>query len=73
MMKKFKFLCANHSLWLSENPKAAADNWLQSYSRSLDFVQECNNRQAINHAGAAFETAKIHMGVHHSVQAGQIH
>lgn len=58
-MAKFQFLCSNHRRWLADNPEAANRTWRESYSRSLDLVEEYDYAQAISYAGAAFETADI--------------
>ncbi|MFK7733836.1 MAG: hypothetical protein AB8B48_19605 [Pseudomonadales bacterium] len=61
-MTKLQFLCSNHRRWLRENPRAAVRVWMESYSRSFDLLEEHDFRQALLHAGSAFETAEIVLG-----------
>lgn len=58
-MHKLQFLCTNHRTWLSDNPKAAASTWSQTYSRSLELCEECRYSEALRYAGAAFEAADM--------------
>jgi hypothetical protein len=63
-MPRLLFLCARHSQWLEENPDAAADCWLLSYSRSIDLLEQGLYPESATQAGAAFECAAI--GLTHS-------
>ena len=58
-MTKLKFLCVNHRRWLRDNPDAAVNTCVRSFSRGLDLAEEHNYREAINYAGAAFESSDI--------------
>lgn len=61
-MTKLQFLCSNHRRWLCDNPDAAIRTWMESYSRSLDLVDEHDYSPALNHAGTAFEISEIVLG-----------
>jgi hypothetical protein len=58
-MKKFRFLCTHHHRWLSDRPEKAINNWSQCYRRSLHLAEDRKYREAISHAGSAFETSEI--------------
>lgn len=61
-MTKLQFLCSNHRQWLLDNPGAAIRTWMESYSRSLDLLDEQDYQLAISNAGTAFEASEIVLG-----------
>ena len=39
-MTRLQFLCVNHRRWIIENPNVAERTWMQTYSRSIELLDD---------------------------------